>query len=211
MLFFRGSNRRCINKQHGFCFFLIQGYKFASVKTRKLKQSTMRTPNESFDGSAFYERYYEAAVRYALTFLSDEEEARDAVGDTMLRLIEMQERLDGGRSVRALFFSMVHNRCMDLLRRRQCYRAMEAYLARTANHYSDDELTCLCQRELFRIVGSVINEMPEKERVVFQSVRMEGMCHKKVAEETGLSCRGVEYRVRRSVDRIKDRLMQMYG
>lgn len=171
----------------------------------------MRTAKESFDGSTFYKRHYETAVRYALTFLSNEDEARDTVSDTMLRLIEMKDRVDGERNVRALFFSMVHNRCMDVLRRRQRYMVMEDYLVRTANHFSDDELTCLCQRELFRIVGSVIREMPEKERTVFLNIRIEGECYKAVAEQTGLTCRGVEYQLKRSVDRIKNRLMQMYG
>ncbi|MCM1107525.1 MAG: sigma-70 family RNA polymerase sigma factor [Clostridium sp.] len=171
----------------------------------------MRTQNETFDSAAFYERYYDTAVRYAQTFLTDEDESRDAVGDTMLRMLEISDRLDDERNVRSLFFSMVHNRCMDLLRRRQCYQGVENYLTRTANHCTDDELTRLCQRELFRIIGSTVRQMPECERTVFVGIRLDGESYKTVSERTGLSCRSVEYQLKKSTDRIKNRLQQMYG
>lgn len=171
----------------------------------------MKSSKERFDYSAFYVQNHDFAVKYARAFVGDENEARDVVGEVMLRLLEMEERLDEGRNVRALFISMVHNRCLDLLRRRQCYKEVEALMLRSADQLSDDEFTRLCQRELFRAVGATLRNMPEKERAVFVRIRFKGESYKEVAEHTGLSNRSVEYQLKKATDRMRTQLRHLYG
>lgn len=175
------------------------------------KSNIMRHETSSFDYARFYEQNYESALRYARTFMHDDEDARDVVSDAMLRLLELSGRVDHERNVRGLFMSMVHNRCLDVLRRRRCYGGVEEELTRSASGISDDELTRLCQRELFRLVGAVIRRMPEKEQAVFVPIRFGGDSYKQVSERTGLSERSVEYNLKKATDRMRTCLAQMYG
>ena len=51
---------------------------------------------------------------------------------------------------------------MDSLRRLQCYTRMELRLKQRADGFADDEFEAMCQKELFRIIGKAISEMPEQ-------------------------------------------------
>lgn len=171
----------------------------------------MESCKAKFDYSSFYVRNYDFAVKYALGFVYNEENARDIVGDALLRLLEMEAQLDDTRNIRALFVSMVHNRCLDFLRRRQCYNEVETLMLRSADQLSDDEFTRLCQKELFRIVGATLRNMPDKERAVFVRIRFNGESYKEVSEHTGLSNRSVEYQLKKATDRMRTTLRQLYG
>ncbi len=171
----------------------------------------MKSSDKRFDYASFYLRYYDFAVKYAASLVGGEENARDVVGDVMLKLLEMENRLDEERNVRALFISMIHNRSLDLLRRRHCYNEVEALMLRSVDQMSDDELTRLCQRELFRAMGATLRSLPDKERTVFVRIRFKGESYKEVAEHTGLSNRSVEYQLKKATDKIRSSLRHLYG
>lgn len=171
----------------------------------------MKSSKAKFDYSSFYVRNYGSAVKFAAGFVYDEEHAHDIVGDALLKLLEMEAQLDEERNIRALFVSMVHSRCLDFLRRRKCRSEMEELMLRSADQLSDDELERLCQKELFRAVGTTLRSMPDRERAVFVRIRFNGESYREVAEHTGLSNRSVEYQLKKATDRMRTTLRQLYG
>lgn len=164
-----------------------------------------------FDYASFYECCYTQAVAYACGYIHDEEDARDVVGDVFLRLLELGGRLDTEKNVRALLLSMIHNSCMDYLRRLQCYCGVEMRLKQTADRFSDDEFTMLCQKELFRLVGQVLAETPDTEREIFCEIRLDGKNYQEVALEKNISRRSVEYQLKKVTKKVRVHLLRMYG
>lgn len=164
-----------------------------------------------FDYADFYKCNYASAVCYACTFVGNEDDARDMVGEAFLQLLELSGRLDTEKNVRSLLLSIVHNKCMDYLRRLQCYCGVELRVRQTADRFSDDEFAALCQKELFRIVGQTLSDMPEVEREVFTGVRLDGKSYKEVALQTNMDRRHVEYRLRRATEKVRRSVLQMYG
>lgn len=164
-----------------------------------------------FDYTAFYKSHYVSAVFFACRYTANEDDARDIVGEAFLQLLELGERLDAEKNVCSLLFSIVHNRCMDYLRRLQCYRHAENHIKLTADRISDDELTVLCQKELFRIVGQTLAKMPESERKVFCEIRLDGKSYKEAAQKRNVTTRCVEYQLKKAVGKLRERVLQMYG
>ena len=60
-----------------------------------------------FDFAGFYESIQKEALRYASGYVFDEEDVRDIVGDSWLRLLEMGETLDSERKVNCLLFAII--------------------------------------------------------------------------------------------------------
>ena len=48
--------------------------------------------------------------------------------------------------------------------------------------------------------------MPEKTRIAFIYDRLDGKSHKEIAEELGISVKGVEYHISRAVKMLRDNL-----
>lgn len=167
--------------------------------------------SDKFDYAKFYCEQYEAFVHYAQRYISEEEDARDVVSEAFLRLMEIEERLEPGLNVKALFFSIVRNKCLDYVRRLQCYSGVELRLKQTADRLADDELEALCHREMFAIVAQTISEMPQLQKDVLREIRFEGMSYKEVAKLNGISKRRVEYQLNVATNKIRERLSLMYG
>lgn len=164
-----------------------------------------------FDAADFYKSNYEKAVHYAQKYIFNVDEACDVVSDSFVRLLELSDRLDPKQNIRALFYSIIHNKCMDSLRRLQCYTRMELRLKQRADGFADDEFEAMCQKELFRIIGKAISEMPRLQQRVFCEIRMNGMNYKEVADMEGIKKRKVEYQLKLATEKLRKHVEYMYG
>lgn len=169
------------------------------------------TMKKDFDYASFYASHYGKTLGYARRYIHNEDDACDVVSEAFLQLLELGDRLDAERNVYALLLSMVHNKCLDYLRRLQCYRGYGNWAKQTADRFSDDEFAALCQRELFRIIGQVLADMPVTEREVFREVRMEGRSYEEVSRRKGINVRCVEYQLKKATVKVNDTVRRMYG
>ena len=87
--------------------------------------------------AAVYDAYGALAYGLALKLLGSQTEAEDAVQESFLALWRQAERLDPAKGLRRYLLSIVHNRCVDRLRRRG--RRPEAELDLELPIPSDDE------------------------------------------------------------------------
>ena len=166
---------------------------------------------ERFDFADFYESHYRSALRYASMYVFNDEDARDIVSDVLLRFLEQGEKLNRERNVVGLFFSMIYNKCMDYLRRRSRFKQIKYKLKQTADRFSDDEFEALCHKELFRIIGETLSEMPALQQEVFLDIHMEGQTYLEVAKARNITKRVVEYQLRKAERTIGCSLQRMYG
>ena len=160
--------------------------------------------------AAFYEKYYPKGIRYMRLFIYNDEEARDVVSNIFLNMLEQSDRL-AEANAEAWFFSMVRSRGLDYVRRLKCLRKVEERMKQTADRYSDDEFVALCQREMFRIIGQTLSEMDSTQERVFREIRLEGRSYSDVEQDMNISKRSVEYQLRKATEKVRKRLMQMYG
>lgn len=164
------------------------------------------------DFATLYKELYQSAVRFvrSLTQL-DRDEAEDIVSDVFLHLMELEERLDLKRNVHALFFNMLRNQSYDVLRRRRCYRKIISHLSYSLNELSDNQLTVMCQKEIFRIIGETVNHLPELRRTVFCGFRSEGKSYGELAKQYHMTYRSVEYNVRKATIVVRECVNRLYG
>ncbi|MDU1634494.1 MAG: sigma-70 family RNA polymerase sigma factor, partial [Bacteroides ovatus] len=64
----------------------------------------------------------------------------------------------------------------------------------------------ILSEELRAKVHALLESMPEKTRTAFIRDRLDGKSHKEIAEELGISVKGVEYHISRAVKILRDNL-----
>ena len=64
------------------------------------------------------------------------------------------------------------------------------------------------EAELRSKVKTLLAGMPEKTRIAFISDRLDGKSHKEIAEELGISVKGVEYHISKAVKLLRDNLKE---
>ena len=69
----------------------------------------------------------------------------------------------------------------------------------------------LCHKELFRIIGETLSEMPALQQEVFLDIHMEGQTYLEVAKARNITKHVVEYQLRKAERTIGCSLQRMYG
>lgn len=164
-----------------------------------------------FNIGKYYTDNFVRLFHYANLIINDEEEARDVVSDTFLKLIERHNELDITRNIPNLMVTMLRNRCMDIIRhRRHVDKASEQLIKIELEKVEDPEKTAI-SRELTYIVNNTLNDMAENERNTFIHIRFEGKSYKEMAQEMNISVRSVEYNLNKVQNRLRRQINKIYA
>ena len=148
-------------------------------------------------------------VRFAAGYLHDEAIAEDLFVESMVAFWQVRESLPESTDVSCYILRILRNKCIDALRHRKVH---EEYSDERKKLHEWDLSTRITSLEKFvpeevmtaeieQIVKDTVNSLSEETRKVFLLSRYEGKSNKEVAQEMGISEKGVEYHITK-VNRI---------
>ena len=144
-----------------------------------------------------FRNYYRPLCIYALHYLRDVEQAEDVVQDCFVRLMEA-----GGdpQNARAWLYTVVRNRCIDLLRRRNPL-LVNIQPEDLDGLISDEE----AQERSFREarLWEAIDELPARCREIFLLAKRDGLTYREIAQRLDLSEKTVEHQVSKALKRLR--------
>ena len=147
--------------------------------------------------SRIFDRFFAPLARYARRFTDDDALACDVVQDVFLKLWEKRSSITVDVSLKAMLYTMVRNRSLNVLRGRlQTEAALEEAAAEPAD--SADDL----QRLLYRW----IDDLPERRREAFVLSRFHDLSHAEIALIMGLSERTVDTHIQLALRTLRERL-----
>lgn len=167
---------------------------------RRIKKSDV----QAFD--QLYERYSQRLYGFAFSMLKNKEDAKEVVQETFLKIWNKRTAIDSSRSLQAFLFSVSYNLVIDLFRNRA---KDQDFLARLKAHVNEESLAAdeLVQlKELADEVHRLVNELPQKRRAIYLMSREEGLSHKEIAHQLGVTEKTVENQITLSLKHIRARL-----
>ncbi|MDD7456666.1 MAG: sigma-70 family RNA polymerase sigma factor [Bacteroidales bacterium] len=147
----------------------------------------------------------ERFVLLALSFVRDREVAEDLVQESLLYLLENQERI-ADRNLAGYFSKVVMNKCLDLLRRMRRRGEIEGQIRNGA--LLDESIAILSgkvsedaalQVDMSGRIEACRKALPSLAFKVFIASRVGGMTHREIAEEFGIAPRRVNTEVQRAL------------
>lgn len=145
------------------------------------------------------------ALRQAWRMLGDQAEAEDVAQDAMLRLWRQAADWRAGEArVSTWLYRVVHNLCIDRMRRRRPQVAVE-----DAPEPVDPDpgvLARIAQSETGRAVASAIAELPERQRQALMLRHFEGWSNPQIGEALDCSVEAVESLLARARRQLAERL-----
>lgn len=140
-----------------------------------------------------YRHFYGSLYSMGTRFLRNGEEARDIVADAFLRLWNDRQRHNNLESVSIYLFLFVKHRCYDLLRNRSMKQEHHQKLLHLLDATTETDLTTeLVRLELFKIIYTEAENLPEKMRQVFELTYKEGMKPSQIADKLNVSVHTVK-------------------
>lgn len=145
----------------------------------------------------------------ALKMLADEEEAKDVVQETFLRVWLNISKYDSRRSFTTWLYAIASRLCLDHLKSRTHVIAMpedESVLRRYASADGQRELE---NREWVAIVRLLAEGLSPKQRLVFTLSQLEGLSSQEVEEATGMTSKQVKNNLYVARQNIRERLKKI--
>ena len=137
------------------------------------------------DFDALFRTYYEPLYYFALQYVPDEDDCRDIVAGVFEQLWRNVSDIRPD-TVRALLYTHVRNRCIDLLRHEKQKQQYADFVAHHSQHYIEAH-EYDHQEERERIVAEVLDSIGEPTLSILLACYVEGKKYKEVAEMMEIS------------------------
>lgn len=158
-------------------------------------------------------------VRFAFTYTQDEDAAEDAVMEAFMSLWEKRTELPSDTNVMSYVLTSVKNKALNYLK----HKAVVEQTAETMKSSGAWELQTristltafepdnLYSKEIMQIVRETLKELSPTSRRIFLLSRVSGRSYKEIAEEMGMTEKGVEFHIGRVLKALRGTLKEYMG
>lgn len=161
---------------------------------------------EAFD--LLFEKYSGKLFAFGLKYLRSSVEAEELVQSIFLKIWENQNKLRKEYSFKSYLFTIAYNDICKLFRKRHYQQKFIENILYNNSHISNETEEKIDFHSVFERVSQIIDQLPERQRIIFIKSRQEGKASKVIAEEVGLSAGTVDNYISESLKFIRSQLFK---
>lgn len=159
---------------------------------------------KSHDKKAFrilFDRYYRSLCFFACKYVSDLIVAEDLVQDLFVKLWDDSDSLNLERSLNSYLYKAVKNSCLNHLKHLQVEnKYIQHKQELESSTFFQEQME---QEELRRAIYSAIEKLPPSCKKVFELSRFDGLKHKEIAREMGISVNTVKAQMVKAIKTLR--------
>lgn len=161
--------------------------------------------------NSIYHEYYEMLLYVSLQYVSDREEAKEAVQEAFVKLWENRATLKETANIRNFLYTIVKNNSLNVLKKQEVILRSHENIRWMESHYNYEAMSRLGFdsiefKELKQKVDEAIENLPEHCRVVFKMSRFNQLKNREIAQKLNVSEKTVEAHMTKAMRLLKGEL-----
>lgn len=160
--------------------------------------------------TAIFHRYRGRLYHYIFTITASREMAEDTVHDVFLKIWNNREKLADISNMNAYLFRVCHNQAISGLRRMAKETLILSELRQETIPFLPDADPA-SQREIRASIQQAVNRLSPQQRQVFLLSRQDGLKHRQIAEQLGVSINTVKTHLGQALRFLREEIGQQYG
>ncbi len=178
-------------------------------KIRNLLQKVSEDNMIAFN--QFYDCYYTKTFRFCYCFLRNKEACREVVSDVFLSVWKSKKRLPEITNIELYLYIIAKNACYRYLNNNSSSKyVMLDQIPMSVEQLDDNPENDLLTSEIEQMLTEVINDLPEKSRIIFMMSRRDGLKYREIAEILGLAESTVHVQAQIAVKKIVEQMRKYY-
>ncbi|MBE0650590.1 MAG: RNA polymerase sigma-70 factor [Bacteroidales bacterium] len=135
--------------------------------------------------------HYEPLLSYSITITKSEADSEEVIQDLFYKIWKDRKNLNIKHSISSYLYQSVFHNSLQVLKRG---KLNEKYIQYSLNqpHQDIDPVEILKYEELNRAFFQLMEELPEKRRLIFKMNRIQGLKYQEIADELSISLKTVE-------------------
>lgn len=154
----------------------------------------------------FFKKYFSYLCYFANSIVKNEDEARDIVHDTFLKLWEKQTIVDKSETVRSFLYTVVYNECINLLRKRKVKVRAVRELQYLDASYDPQFLENVTWTEVLRNLFEALETLPSETQQIFQLYYFEKKKYEEIGVLLNKSAEAVRKQKERAIALLRNKL-----
>ncbi len=138
--------------------------------------------------------------RAALRILENRQDAEDATSETILKLWLKRDQLKKYENLERVLYTVIKNQCIDLIRARNNFLPIQEGFGL----YADGSENDFNQDSKLKRVKAIINELPDKQKMMVHFRMTEGYSMQKIADLMNEKVNTVEVTLSRARKKIRE-------
>ena len=161
------------------------------------------------DGKAFlelYHLYHKQVYYFSFCYLKSKEDAEELVQDVFVKIWEKRGELNEKLSFTNLLYTIAKNKILDIFRKRlhqEKYLKNLTYSADGSENTTDNDIA---YSDLRNFSNKIIEQLPPRQKLIFEMSRHKGMSQKEIAEKLNISVKTVENQMGQALKFIRKAL-----
>ena len=139
-----------------------------------------------------FEKYYQVLCCFAFRYLKFTDLAEEAVSDVFLNIWLKKEKIEIKANLKAYLYTAVRNQSLNYLKKRNIpHENIDAVEKNNViSELHADNL--VAGKELRDNINALLQQLPERRRIIFFMSRIEGLSYKEIAEILSISVNTVQ-------------------
>ncbi|MEN8186134.1 MAG: RNA polymerase sigma factor [Bacteroidota bacterium] len=150
--------------------------------------------------------FKDKVYRLAKRLLVSSDEAEDATQELYLKLWKNKSKIENYRNVEAFAMTMTKNYCLDQLKSKRA-----GNLSLVHSNYKDENISLqkeIENRDSIDIIKEMINDLPEKQRIIIQLRDVENYEFKEIGEIMEMEPTAIRVALSRARKTIREKFIQ---
>lgn len=180
--------------------------------TQNIKDLLLKVSEDNMVAfNQFYDYYYTKTFRFCYCFLRDKEACREVVSDVFLSVWKSKKKLPEIINIELYLYIIAKNTCYRYLKNNSSSKyVMLDEIPMSLERLDDNPENDLLTSEIEQMLTEIINDLPEKSRVIFMMSRQDGLKYREIAEILGLAESTVRVQARIAVRKIVEQMRKYY-
>ena len=135
--------------------------------------------------------HYEPLLSYSITITKSEADSEEVIQDLFYKIWKDRKKLNIKHSISAYLYQSVFHNSLQVVKRG---KLNEKYIQYSLNQPRQDidPVEILKYEELNRAFFQLMEELPEKRKLIFKMNRIQGLKYQEIADELSISLKAVE-------------------
>ena len=153
-----------------------------------------------------FKSHFAHLCNFARQYVHDHDVAQDICQKVFIRLWEKRVDMDPDKSIKSYLFTAVKNRCLNYIRDHKKYRSklLDVDCGDIEVAFEDDDH--FAAEELETKINTVLANLPEKCRMVFEMSRNKELKYREIADQLNISQKTVEAHMTKAMKAFRSAL-----
>lgn len=170
----------------------------------KLVKGLVNADKKALD--EIYNFYYPRLYSFSKGLLKVEDDINDILQDVFIKVWENRKNIKNVETFNAYIFTITKNAIISYFREKTKTRAFESRVMDMATSEAFQLDNSLEYEDIKEKVEFLMEQLPEKRKIIFKLSREQGLSHKEIAGQLGISVKTVEDHIMHSIRYLRKHL-----